>query len=129
MPSKTQTRPKPTKAKAETPDDTAEVEPKKNGEAVDGGDGMLHVEWRGATFLVPEDQNQWPIRTMQMFSRRRYIDAVEILFGPTQFDLLMSRGRVHPGELTTVEFWEFFPLFAEIVGFKKPDDDDSEDEG
>jgi hypothetical protein len=124
---KTETKTKP-KASVETLDNgtiviTEEIE------APDApvDDGMTHIEWRGATFVVPQDQNKWPIRTMQKFSRRQHVDAVEILFGPMQFDLLMSRGQEHPGELTTEEFWEFFPVLAEAVGFTKADDEKSKD--
>lgn len=75
------------------------------------------ITFRGKKFTFPADRGQWPTRAMQRLQRRQNVDAVEILFGPEQWDQL---NELAP---TLGEFWEFFALFADAAGFTKQNDD------
>jgi len=74
------------------------------------------IEFRGQKFTIPADRGEWPTRAVQAFSRRLNVDAVELLFGPAQWDRL---NRIAP---TLEDFWEFFPVFALAAGLADADD-------
>ncbi|WP_349318858.1 hypothetical protein [Mycolicibacterium canariasense] len=78
------------------------------------------ITFRGRKFAIPRARAQWPTRAMQIFQRgtmERFPDAVELMLGPTQWDTF---NEVAP---LVGDFWEFFPILAEALGFQRVDSD------
>ncbi|QIS00992.1 hypothetical protein F5X71_00400 [Nocardia brasiliensis] len=75
------------------------------------GDDEVTVEFRGESFTVPADTDDWPTLAHQALGSNRHIDGMEILLGPKQWPRLI---RLCPKKR---DFEEFSQMLADVMGF------------
>lgn len=69
------------------------------------------LTFRGEKFIVPMDQDDWPILAVQAFSKGLAIDGIELLLGRLQWNRFVTK---FPRKSA---FSEFSDLIAEEFGF------------
>lgn len=92
--------------------------PKREGKAAPQreaeGDENVELNFRGTTFTVPADQEEWPILAVQAFANGRNIDAVQHLLGPRQWAVYVTKNGKKR------DFDAFAELIADVFGFGAP---------
>lgn len=76
------------------------------------GDPTVTIPYGGEKFVIPADQENWPILAVQAFAAMRNIDAIEHLLGPVQWARFVT---FFPKRK---QFNEFSDLIAVEFGFK-----------
>lgn len=105
------TTPRTRKANAPAMDNAPEPQDHKAPRREAEGAETVSLEFKGATYDIPADQEDWPLRAVQAFSKGMAIDGVEHLLGPRQWALFMK------GNPTKRNFDEFSEQIAEEYGF------------
>lgn len=91
-----------------------DVKPSPFAEFIEHDGDTTRITFRETVFSFPRHRSDWPTRAMQVFQRGEmstFPDGVELMLGDEQwerFNEIAPRLR---------DFWEFFPIFAEAVGF------------
>ncbi|MGX6508288.1 hypothetical protein [Rhodococcus sp. SJ-2] len=75
------------------------------------GDENVTITFRGHDFIIPADQEDWPIIAVQAFSNGRNIDAIQHLLGPRQWAVYSTKFP------KSRDFNEFAEVIAESFGF------------
>lgn len=76
------------------------------------GDQEVTVEWRGDTFSVPADGDDWPAEASIAFETGAAINGVRLLLGPRQWALVAKH------KPTTRDVGELFQLIGEAMGME-----------
>jgi len=76
------------------------------------GIAMTDVEWRGNTYTVPTDSDDWTVQTVQAFERGLNFIGLEEVLGATQWAVFMkTKPRKKDG-------MELFKTLAEALGLE-----------
>lgn len=63
---------------------------RRESDGIDVIDIEMDVKGASITLEVPLHQGDWPVRTAQLFSRGRHIDAIESLLGEEQWEAYLA---------------------------------------
>ena len=76
------------------------------------GDDEVAIEYRGRTYYVPADQDEWSIDAMEAFERNLMFAGVGALLGPRQWAEFKARHNNRKA------FREFLDEVADVFGFE-----------
>lgn len=101
------------KALSAVKDEDTKAAPQREAESSKDDDQieMVTLEFHGDKFKVPADQDDWPIVTVQAFSKGLAIDGIELLLGRVQWSRFIQK---FPRKR---QFGEFSDMIAEEFGF------------
>lgn len=75
------------------------------------GDDTIDIEFRGATYTVAADQDDWTLEAMEAFEQNQMFAGVRALLGPRQWERFKARHNNRRA------FREFLDEIADIFGF------------
>lgn len=70
------------------------------------------IEWRGHTYTIPRDVDDWPIEALEAFEYGRATAATRALLGPQQW----HRFKLQGGRVRDLN--DFAAKVAELAGFE-----------
>lgn len=76
------------------------------------GDDDIEIDYRGNTYVIPADQDEWSLDAMEAFEKNQMFAGIASLLGPRQWAEFKARHNNRRA------FREFLDEVADIFGFE-----------